>query len=487
MRNSSVYKVKCQNLRSDVSLAVSLGVVELEDELRVTLTCPELGPIEVLGSDLFSCIVAIREKIEPDGWRLLINASRLNGYPSRMARATAGGESMYLTRVGRRVGALIRTLDAIPIEYTASVELQAQHWQDCGASDLRCSVDRVLGALLGLAVGDALGVPHEFSRRSDHDREQIRKMVGGGPFNLAPGQVTDDTHLAVCTAASIDEAGHHDSMFAALLLDWRERTFDCGGQVGAAIRALAAGDQPSIVGRKVWEETGRDRAGNGSLMRIAPIGVGLAWRDDLRRDAAFRNGVMTHADPRCIFACSAMVGMVASYVVGGRAVRPEYLRHYCLEDASHTRILLRALKWLREEEVEQAYNDFVEDIARADVPALIDAFDDEVCVVTTQGFVRVGFRCAVWAALRASDFEEAAISVVQLGGDSDTNGAIASAVLGARFGLKAIPGVWIDRVLGYGAAKGGESVGAAYQPQQFFAHVARWISADLLNDRPLSS
>ena len=132
-------------------------------------------------------------------------------------------------------------------------------------------IDRYQGALIGLAAGDALGTTLEF--RDKGSFEPIEDMVGGGPFGLEPGQWTDDTSMAVCLAESLVERGFdpHDQM-TRYVRWWREgywsstgRCFDIGNTVAAALsRFEATGD--AIAG-----STDRQSAGNGSLMRLAPV------------------------------------------------------------------------------------------------------------------------------------------------------------------------------------------------------------------------
>src|SRR5688500_10462624 len=148
-----------------------------------------------------------------------------------------------------------------------------------GVPTRRIVRERAEGALLGLAVGDALGTTLEFSRpglpahgaRLDGPH---RDVTGGGPFAVAPGQVTDDTHLACCVAAALEPGGLDTDALVRSYVAWAAVTFDIGSLMRTAVGALARGDREA--GRIVWEASGRDAAPNGSLMRTAPIGVRYA-------------------------------------------------------------------------------------------------------------------------------------------------------------------------------------------------------------------
>lgn len=149
--------------------------------------------------------------------------------------------------------------------------------------------DRAIGALLGLAVGDALGTTLEFSARDG--RERITDMVGGGPFKLEPGQWTDDTSMALALADSLiarDVLDERDLM--TRFVSWMDegayssngRCFDIGNTVSAALNRFKATGDP-IAG-----STDPRTAGNGSLMRLAPVAIRY-WDDAAkRREAAAR-------------------------------------------------------------------------------------------------------------------------------------------------------------------------------------------------------
>lgn len=293
------------------------------------------------------------------------------------------------------------------------------------------SQDHARGALLGLAVGDALGTTLEF-RELDAPPFPTRctgahvDIRGGGPFSVTPGQVTDDTQLAVCLADSLRACGALDVReLAARYLAWQPHAFDVGTQTAAALGELRRGASPTDAGRIVWEARGRQPAGNGSLMRTAPIGVFFA--DDLAglRAAARAESAITHFDPRCVEACVAFDAAIAA------AVRADAPTSAAMLQAAQAELTLPAL---------------LEDLtlAQADDPQL---YGPAVHLHQHQGFVRVAFRLAFWELCHAPSFEAGLVDVVNRGGDADTNGAIAGALLGARFGAAGIPSRWSTAVL----------------------------------------
>lgn len=180
--------------------------------------------------------------------------------------------------------------------------------------------DRSRGALLGLAVGDALGATHEFQRLNAPPFPQLcdgllRDMKGGGPFHLKPGQVTDDTQMATCLAASLRDLRKFDPEdVAKRYVAWRAAAFDVGGLTGAVLDLIKARQPVATAARDYWIRTGKKSAGNGSLMRTAPIGVFFAKDDQARARASLEDSAITHWDPRCQLACAALNGAIAKAI-----------------------------------------------------------------------------------------------------------------------------------------------------------------------------
>lgn len=322
-----------------------------------------------------------------------------------------------------------------------------------------------------MAVGDAFGTTNEFSTPEPTPFPALvsgpqRDIVGAGPFHLEPGQVTDDTQMAVALWSSVIACGTVDPAdIAARYIDWMSVSFDIGNQTHSVLTAIKSGAAPLAAGRDVWERSGRRPAGNGSLMRTAVLAV--LYPDDaaVRRRAAILDSAITHADPRCLLACAAFDAAVA------RAMAP---------DASVAEVLAAAAAELPHAAV--AATEILPDhagaiqaavaalgtdleLAAADDPQLYRAGSHLTGVES--GFVRVSFRLAFWEIVHAPSFADAIIDVANRGGDADTNAAITGALLGAFHGVDAIPAAWQQLVL---AAPGisGPRYGALH-PNAFLA------------------
>ena len=174
---------------------------------------------------------------------------------------------------------------------------------------------RFRGSLLGLAAGDALGTTVEFSPRGSF--EPLTDMVGGGPFHLEPGQWTDDTSMALCLAESIVEVGWDPVDQLDRYVRWRHTghlssngvCFDIGNTVRNALSSFEQTREPRSG------PTHPQSAGNGSIMRLAPVALRYATRSDLSEKAA-ESSRTTHGAATAVDACRYLAALVAGAVAG---------------------------------------------------------------------------------------------------------------------------------------------------------------------------
>jgi len=280
--------------------------------------------------------------------------------------------------------------------------------------------DRLLGSLLGLAVGDALGAAVEFQARDSFP--PVTDMVGGGVFDLAPGQWTDDTSMALCIAASLTETGAYDprDQLARFVRWYRDgylsstgRCFDIGNQTRAALEEFEATGEP------YRESVGGMSAGNGSLMRLAP--VAMAFCDDPEAAGRFSadSSRTTHPAVECVEACGAYGRLIAA----------------AIEGASRTELYVLAA-------------DLAEQVTNPDLATILRGSYrvKERDEISSSGYVLHSLEAAMWALARTDDFLEGALLAVNLGDDADTVGAIYGQLTGALYGRSGIPESWRNRL-----------------------------------------
>jgi ADP-ribosylglycohydrolase len=344
--------------------------------------------------------------------------------------------------------------------------------------------DRARGALLGLAVGDALGTTYEFERLEQPPYPTLATrpavdVVGAGPFGLTPGQITDDTQLAVCLGRSLAERGTFDAAdVARRYVAWMAEAFDIGNQTRGALSRIESSGEHATAGVATWRASGHRAAGNGSLMRTAPLAVAYARQPvDVLVDAAMAESALTHADPRCLLACAAFDAAIAHAIRrgGGEAggvTDPGLEMLAAARTALETAAASLARQW---EGAPDAERELISD-GRVALASDLDAAQAEQPGVYelnfhlhgTAGFVRIAFRLAFWHLVHTRSWRDALVDVASRGGDADTNGAIAGALLGARDGEAAIPEAWRLRVLG-ATQPGSPAWADAHHPRHLLA------------------
>jgi ADP-ribosyl-[dinitrogen reductase] hydrolase len=273
--------------------------------------------------------------------------------------------------------------------------------------------------LWGQAVGDALGTTvefrDEFAIATRDPSEWPRELIGLGPFMLLPGQVTDDTELALALARSIArQGGYDDEDAAAAYVRWRRsEPFDCGMATHQAFGG-AATPTASVLRARASVKT----QANGSLMRSSPLGVlGAGMPRASLAKLAETDSTLSHPHPVCQAACAVFVTTIADAIETG---------------ASGPTLFARALEF--------AKGSLVEDTLLAAQKELPISDGDNM------GWVRLALQHAFFHLLHTTDFEAGLIQTVVKGGDTDTNAAIVGALLGATLGELAIPKRWRDTV-----------------------------------------
>ncbi|HTF98862.1 MAG TPA: ADP-ribosylglycohydrolase family protein [Cellvibrio sp.] len=280
-------------------------------------------------------------------------------------------------------------------------------------------LDKAKGSLVGLAVGDAVGTTLEFRQRGTF--EPITDMVGGGPFDLLPGQWTDDTSMALCLAHSllhkngfdpVDQMNRYCNWYQYGYMSSTGECFDIGATVATALNAYMKTGNP--FSGSIDERS----SGNGSLMRLAPIAI--FYRDkpaELIRYAG-ESSRTTHGSAECIDACKYFASLLVAAMTARN--KEELLATFYQPTTSSVSAIASGLY------LEKSYEQ-----------------------LTGSGYVIESLESALWCFHKAESFEEAILLAANIGNDADTTAAICGQIAGAFYGCTGIPGHWAGLVQKY--------------------------------------
>jgi ADP-ribosyl-[dinitrogen reductase] hydrolase len=279
--------------------------------------------------------------------------------------------------------------------------------------------ERFRGCLLGLAVGDAVGTTLEFKPPGSF--QPIRDMVGGGPFRLKPGDWTDDTSMALCLATSLVEKNGFDPKDQMdRYCRWQEegylssngRCFDIGNTVSAALRRYRQNGDPNAG------STSPHSAGNGSIMRLAP--VPMFYYPDLGAAVQYaaESSRTTHGAPECLDACRLLAGIICRAISG----------------ASKENVLFEGSGSFQGEPKIMA-------IARGEYR------NKSTGEIRGTGYVVESLEAALWCFHNTDTFEAAILKAANLGDDADTTAAACGQVAGAFYSDCGIPQKWLEKLV----------------------------------------
>lgn len=275
--------------------------------------------------------------------------------------------------------------------------------------------DRFVGCLVGLAAGDAVGTTLEFKPRGSFT--PLTDMVGGGPFGLQAGQWTDDTSMALCLATSlvekqgfdaVDQMNRYVNWYRHGYLSSTGHCFDIGNTTRAALeRFQAAGDPFS-------GSTHPQAAGNGSIMRLAPVPLFFYPNREKMRHYAAESSRTTHAAAACLDACRLLADML----------------YLALSGADKTTILTGSGPDIVSEPSLQAIGSG-------------QYRQKDWAEIRGTGYVVDSLEAALYCFWHTESYEAAVLAAANLGDDADTTAAVCGQIAGAFYGLSGIPAHWL--------------------------------------------
>ena len=296
---------------------------------------------------------------------------------------------------------------------------------------MKSSIENIVGCFLGLAIGDALGVPVEFKSRTYLKANPVKEMIGYGVWDQPSGTWSDDSSLAFCLAESLLH-GYDLNDIAQKSAQWmqtgywsaHDEVFDIGGTTRIALSRILQGEDARFSG-----ETEERSNGNGSLMKIAPASLYFASASDDELFAAIKAiSSITHAHFRSVFGCYILSIYIAELLKGedknialkNTATRVrEFARKQGFnpkEVALYTRVLEDMLPSLREEDIYSG------------------------------GYVVHTLEASIWCLLTTTSYKDALLKAVNLGDDTDTTGCVTGALAGLYYGHNSIPFQWSELV-----------------------------------------
>lgn len=276
--------------------------------------------------------------------------------------------------------------------------------------------------MIGLAIGDALGVPVEF--KSPRTFRPVKDLIGGGAYDLKPGEWTDDTSLALCLSKSlikkndfdpVDQLERYLKWYREGYLSVNGKFFDIGDTTKKALHEFEKTHEP-------YPGPSDERsAGNGSIMRLTPVPLFYFSNPKLAIEKSGESSKTTHNHILCIDACRYMSGLILGGLLGESKETILSKRYTPVENY-----------WEKS-------------------PLSVD-IDEVACgsfknknppEIRGSGFVVKSLEAALWAFYNSESFEEGCLKAVNLGNDADTTGAVYGQIAGAFYGEKGIPKKWI--------------------------------------------
>ncbi|HYW20198.1 MAG TPA: ADP-ribosylglycohydrolase family protein [Nodularia sp. (in: cyanobacteria)] len=289
---------------------------------------------------------------------------------------------------------------------------------------------KTLSGLMGLCVGDALGVPVEFTSRAERVKSPVTMMLGYGTWNQPPGTWSDDSSLTFCLAESLCR-GYSLDAIANSFWRWYKQAywtprgdlFDIGQNTHEAIMRLKQGILPHQAGGKVENSNG-----NGSLMRILPMAYchqSITFEKLMAR--VHDVSAITHAHVRSQMACGIYISIAIAL----------------LEGANLQTAYLQGLEKIQSVYVEREYI--------LEKPHFHRIFSGEIAKIPVEeinsgGYVIDTLESSLWCLLNSSSYSETVLKAVNLGGDADTTAAVTGGLAGIYYGVENIPQEWMNKI-----------------------------------------
>lgn len=289
-------------------------------------------------------------------------------------------------------------------------------------------IDKIKGALFGLAAGDALGVPVEFRSRDQLKMTPVKDMTGYGTWNQPPGTWSDDSSLSFCLTDALTK-GYDVNSIAQNFIAWMKdgywgahhKVFDVGNATHASITRLKKGVSPALAGGMLEDDNG-----NGSLMRILPLLFYIKEQSiEVRFEKVKEVSSLTHAHFRSVLSCFICIEIALQLLNG-----------YDPGEA-YTEMKKNVNEFSKDNEFDESEMNLFSRILKEDIKQAKESS------IHSGGYVLDTLEASLWCLLNTENYTEAVLKAVNLGGDTDTTACVTGGLAGLWYEYDAIPQNWV--------------------------------------------
>lgn len=300
------------------------------------------------------------------------------------------------------------------------------------------TLSKLHSAIVGLAVGDALGVPVEFLSREELKQSPVTEMMGYGTHNQPVGTWSDDSSLTFCLVEMLAK-GYNLQDLANRFINWYEnaywtahrKVFDVGIATSRAIHKLEQGINPIFGGG-----TDESDNGNGSLMRILPLAFyvkGMKIEDRFKCVSDVSS--LTHAHIRSVLGCFIYVEFAIQLLEG----KDKFEAFENTKEIVNN--FLNRNPICSQKEINKYHRILLNPISNYDIKPVYECSESEI---SSSGYVVSSLEAALWCLFKEDNYKSTVLRAVNLGNDTDTVAAIAGGLAGILYGYESIPQEWID-------------------------------------------
>lgn len=364
-------------------------------------------------------------------WQLDIESYKKYGSGGNILTCTPQCEKCKYFLKGNALHCKIYDYERKP-EYVMFVSKECPKYENIELIDVNInnqSDSKMFGGIFGFCVGDALGVPVEFSARDERKMDPVKEMRAYGTYHQPFGTWSDDTSLTLCLIESINNdysvqrlADNFIKYYTCGYLTPYGEIFDIGNSTKDAIDRMTHGINPLECGGKSEQDNG-----NGSLMRVLPLTYFVKNMLPIKRiEMVEEVSSLTHSHKRSKFACIFYIEFVINLLNGNRKNEAykktvEFIKKYCIE----------------------SYSDEIDNYRRI-MDGIIATCNEEQ--INSSGYVIDTLEAALWSFLTTESYKEAVLKAINLGGDTDTIVAIVGGIAGTYYGFQSIPDNWVQNL-----------------------------------------